>query len=113
MAMAKTDRISSGNELHDLAREGRWAKYKQYLDQLDEQRNPQLHMGPLRKILEEQKLEPNTPAYTKMKAFSEELGRLQESDVNARQLKAEIDKALRDADQSGGWLRKFASKSED
>ena len=80
-------------------RADRWAKYREYLDGLDE------HLSA------DADLKPGSHAFVKLRALSDRLGELQEKDFQAKQLKSEIDRALAAAADGGGGglLKAFAS----
>jgi hypothetical protein len=89
----------------------RWAQYRQYLERMNDNRTVTVESNDTVRTLKGKDLKP--VQVTKLKEFSRELERLQETDFQARQLKSEIDRLLQEADGGGGWLRKFASKSDD
>jgi hypothetical protein len=91
------------NKIDDVnaSRAERWAKYREYLDGLEDH------------LTADADLKPGSRAFTKLKELSDRLGEVQEKDFQAKQLKAEIDRALAAAGDGtvGGILGAFAKMS--
>ena len=63
----------------------------------------------LREGLKNERIEPGTKTYERLKGLSDRLSELQDKDFEARQIKDEIDRALKQG--SGGALMKMFSTS--
>lgn len=90
------------NKIDDAgtSRADRWAKYREYLDGIED------HLSA------DAELEPGSRAFVKLKELSDRLAEVQEKDFTARQLKEEIDRALAAAaGGAGGLLQAFAAIS--
>src|SRR4051812_17722897 len=91
------------NKIDDVSasRAERWAKYREYLDGLED------HLSA------DADLKPGSRAFVKLKELSDRLGEVQEKDFQAKQLKQELDRALAAAADGGGGglLRAFAAGS--
>ncbi|MBK7859591.1 MAG: hypothetical protein IPJ65_13435 [Archangiaceae bacterium] len=86
------------NKIDDrqAARAEVWAKYREYLDGLEDH------------LTADAELKPGSRAWVKLRELSDRLAAVQDKDFTARQLKAEIDRALSSA-SGGGLLQAFAS----
>lgn len=82
------------NKIDDVqtSRKERWAKYREYLDGLED------HLSA------DSDLKPGSRAFTRLKELSDRLGEVQEKDFQAKQLKQEIDRALASAGGAAGGL---------
>lgn len=91
------------NKIDDVnsSRAERWAKYREYLDGLEDH------------LTADADLKPGSRAFTKLKELSDRLGEVQEKDFTAKELKAEIDRALSAAGDGtvGGILGAFSAMS--
>jgi hypothetical protein len=74
------------------SRAERWAKYREYLDGLQDH------------LTADSDLKPGSRAFTKLKELSDRLAEVQENDFQAKQLKQEIDRALASAGGAAGGL---------
>jgi hypothetical protein len=80
--------------LDDDDRKKRWAEYQKYLDRLDSSKHD---LSGLRDLLKDQKLDPSSKQFERLKVLRDRLEELQEKDFMARQLKDEIDRAINNA----------------